>query len=241
MKILLADKSAINQLITQHILSQKDISTDFVNDTGEIMERLNADNYSLILMDLNMLIKDMAKIHKNLMTQLNKIPLIAYSESVSPEGSYPSGSLPIDHILHKPYEMKELYQTIEKYIPSTAATQKKETWEEFKKSLFKYADNSAEFAFELVDCFIENYQQYKENVALALTQKDTRLFREALHKIETSNKIFAVSSLDDSASEINILMEKSSSVKDIDAITRLTLACNSIIAKLNHVKQNIKL
>ncbi|MEO9804891.1 MAG: response regulator [Reichenbachiella sp.] len=241
MKILLADKNAVNQLITQHILSQKDISTDFVNDTGEIMDRLNADNYSLILMDLNMLINNEAKIHENLMTQLNQIPLIAYTESAHSEGTYPSGDLPIDHILHKPYEMKELYQTIEKYIPSTATPQKKETWKEFKKSLFKYADNSAEFAFELVDCFIENYQQYKKNVALALTQKDTRLFREALHKIETSNKIFAVSSLDDSASEINILMEESSSVKDIDAITRLTLACNSIIAKLNHVKQNIKL
>lgn len=241
MKILHVDKDAINQLVTQHILSQKDIYSDFANDTLQLMDRLNADNYSLILMDLNMLTNEGVAIHKNLMTELNQIPLIAYTDAVSSDGSYPSSDLPIDDIIHKPYEMKELYKTIEKYMPAEEVAPKKETWEEFRKSLYKYADNSEEFAFELVDCFIENYQQYKEQVALALTQKDANLLKEALHKIETSNKIFAVSSLEDLATEITMLMKKPSSVKDIEAITKLTLACNSIIAKLNHVKQNIKL
>ena len=191
-------------------------------------------------MDLNMLLSNEASLQEKLMNQLNEIPLVAFTESESSENNFPSGSLPIDEIIHKPYEVKKLYSTIERYIPSSETSVKKETWEEFKKSLFKYADNSREFAFELVDCFIENYQQYKEQMALALTQKDTRLLRESIHKIETSNRIFAVTSLEGTTEEISSLMEEPPSGRDIMAITQLALACNSIIAKLNHVKQNIK-
>lgn len=239
MKILLADHNEVNQLITQQMLSQKDIATDCVNNASEIMDRLNADNYALILMDLNMLLNNEDNITQLLAARKNQIPLVAYCEK-DVNNSTVSENLLINDIICKPYELSELHKTIARYIPSPGSPQEKETWGEFKKSLYKYADQDEEFASELIDCFIENYQEYKDTARKALVERDQRLLKESWHKISTSNKIFSVSSLDELANELNCQIQLVDTSQDNKLITSLALVCNEIISKLNIVKQNIK-
>ncbi|MEO9967835.1 MAG: response regulator [Reichenbachiella sp.] len=240
MKILIADSNTVNQKITQHILSQREIQSDFGNDATELINLLNENNYLLILIDLNMLLNNEESIQQNLMTKLNQTPLIAFTEPSDFKAYNLSSSLRIDGILNKPYEMRELFEMIEKHTPYNSNVREKESQEEFKKSLFKYADNSAEFAFELVDCFIENYEGYKEQVALALTKKDPKSLKEAIHKIETSNRIFSINSLEEVTEKIKCLIHKPTSEIDRNIINQLELKCDSIIIKLDSVKQNIK-
>lgn len=240
MKILLADHNEVNQLITQQMLSQKDIATDCVNSAGEIMEKLNADNYALILMDLNMLLENEDNITQALAARSKNIPLVAYAEKEFDNHQSISENLLINDIICKPYELSELHSTITRYIPSQDSPQDKESWGEFKKSLFKYADQDEEFASELIDCFLENYQEYKDLATKALLERDKRLLKESWHKISTSNKIFSVSSLDGLATELQSQIELTDTSTDQKLITSLALVCNEIIAKLNIVKQNIK-
>ncbi|SMD35995.1 CheY chemotaxis protein or a CheY-like REC (receiver) domain [Reichenbachiella faecimaris] len=240
MKVLLADQNEVNKMITQQMLTQKNITSDCVSNSEEVIEKLYNEEYALVFMDLNMLNNNVSNVEQILNQEFSNTPLIAYVNHGEDLNLANYKNRGIDEVISKPYEMADLYLTIERHTTLVTSPEEQESVLEFKKHLLEYADHDTEFAFELVDCFIKNYEEYEVSATEAFHLRDETLLFESWHKINSSNRIFSISSLDEIAENLSAAINANPSKGDSILISELTIACDKVIFKLNTIKKNLK-
>lgn len=242
MKILLADDNKVNQLITGRILSQKGIYTEFANNGIEVLSKVFKTSFDLILMDLQMPTMDGIQASlaiRNINSQYMNLPIIAFTSGTMSEACQKIKNSGITDVLLKPYEWEDLYSIISKYTETKNAQLIKETSDSFKDSLFRYSDNDPEFASELIGHFIENYQEFKTLSVQTYQERNLQLFKEAWHKITSSNRIFSVTSMDDLVAKFKDDLASNKTKQQELLIGQMNQACDRVIKKLTQVKQTL--
>ena len=115
-KILLAEDNDINQEILQGLLEGSGIEMDIANNGKEAVALFEANDYELILMDLQMPILDgygATKIIRELNAQ---IPIVALTANAMKEDVEKTKAVGMNEHLNKPIEVEKLYETLLKYI-----------------------------------------------------------------------------------------------------------------------------
>ncbi len=115
-KILLTEDQTINQEIFQEILEGSGIDIDIASNGKEAVEKSRINNYSIIVMDIEMPIMNGYEATKIIRTENSTIPIIALTSNSSKSDRIKSKNIGMNEHLSKPIEAKILYQTFSKYI-----------------------------------------------------------------------------------------------------------------------------
>jgi len=115
-EILIVEDNRINQIVTRKILEQKDIICSIAENGNEAIEKIKQFDYDLVLMDINMPVKNGIEASKEIREFNKTIPIIALTAVEIEEmrnNIYMSG---MNDIIVKPYDISKFIDAIIKNI-----------------------------------------------------------------------------------------------------------------------------
>ncbi|MDR2405158.1 MAG: PAS domain-containing protein [Deltaproteobacteria bacterium] len=117
-KILLVEDNEVNQLVASKILSNAGLNVTIASDGQKAVDFVQKDQYDLVLMDIQMPVMDGLTAAKTIRSLgFDALPIVAmtaHAMSSDRELSFQAGMN--DHV-NKPINVKELFQTLSKWIP----------------------------------------------------------------------------------------------------------------------------
>jgi len=115
-EILIVEDNRINQIVTRKILEKKEIICSIAENGNEAIEKIKENHYDLVLMDINMPVKNGIEASKEIRTFNKTIPIIALTAVEIEEmknNIYMSG---MNDIIVKPYDISKFMDAIIKNI-----------------------------------------------------------------------------------------------------------------------------
>ncbi|MDF2841258.1 MAG: multi-sensor hybrid histidine kinase, partial [Clostridia bacterium] len=120
LRILIAEDSKVNQVLITQLIHRKNWSSDIAENGLEVLERLKAKKYDLILMDIQMPEMDgyeaTKAIRQNELGTEEHIVIIALTANATSEDRDKSLSCGMDDFLTKPIKSDMLYQCILNHV-----------------------------------------------------------------------------------------------------------------------------
>jgi len=114
--ILLTEDQKINQDIFMEMLDGSGIHIDIANNGKEAIEKSTKNDYTLIMMDIDMPIMDGYEATQIIRAQNKKIPILALTSHNTVQDILKTKSIGMNEHLVKPIESKLLYQSLSKYL-----------------------------------------------------------------------------------------------------------------------------
>ncbi|WP_149276108.1 hybrid sensor histidine kinase/response regulator [Pareuzebyella sediminis] len=114
---LVVDDNRINQKVTKKILKKYGIQSSLASDGRQAIEMVLNNNYDIVFMDINMPNVDGMSATREIRKFNKEIPIIALTAVELDEMKTKILDSGINHILHKPYLMREFLDTIQQYMP----------------------------------------------------------------------------------------------------------------------------
>lgn len=119
-KVLLVEDNKINQLIANRFLKKWDINYDVADNGAIALEKVQSNDYDVVLMDLQMPTMDgytaTAKIRNLKGNKYQELPIIALTASAMLEERNRVYTVGMNDYVTKPFNPIELYSAINKYI-----------------------------------------------------------------------------------------------------------------------------
>jgi len=121
-KILIVDDNRINQVVTRRILEKQNFECAVATNGVEAIERATAENFDLILMDLNMPGINGMETTKRI-RQFNKhVPVVALTAVEIEEVRNEIHEAGMNDIIVKPYDVERFYQIIKRNLSENLET-----------------------------------------------------------------------------------------------------------------------
>ncbi len=120
-RVLLAEDNKVNQFVAKQILGKWKVTVDVANHGQEAIDLLRANDYHIILMDIQMPIMDgiqaaQAIRQGDLPEHKRGIPIVALTADIMPDTKNSVLAVGMDDIIVKPFELDELYNLLKKLI-----------------------------------------------------------------------------------------------------------------------------
>lgn len=117
--VLVADDSSIVQNLSRKILEQQNYQIVSAKDGNEVLEKFNTEDIDIILMDINIPIKDGMECTKEIRSMEDKkkasVPIIAISGNLKNYTLEDFKNAGINEFLQKPLNFDELVSLVFKY------------------------------------------------------------------------------------------------------------------------------
>lgn len=110
--ILVVEDNRINQIVTKKILKTSNVNCDIAENGEEAVAMTRTGNYDLILMDINMPLKNGIEASREIRTFNDIIPIIALTAVEIEEQKYQIFESGMNDIIVKPYDIDLFKQTI---------------------------------------------------------------------------------------------------------------------------------
>jgi CheY-like chemotaxis protein len=117
-KILLTEDKKINQEIILGIFEKSKFQIDIANNGQEAIEKFKQEQYSLILMDIEMPIMNGYEATRKIRLLDKQIPIVALTSNSCKLTIKRTKKVGMNEHLSKPIEPKRLYETFFRYINS---------------------------------------------------------------------------------------------------------------------------
>ncbi|RMA65805.1 response regulator [Ulvibacter antarcticus] len=114
--ILIVDDNRINQTVTKKILEKNKVICDIAQNGEEAVCKARENEYDLILMDINMPVKNGMQATKEIRAFDKKIPIVALTAVEVEEMRFKIYESGMNDIIVKPYDISKFVQTILKHI-----------------------------------------------------------------------------------------------------------------------------
>lgn len=111
-QILIVDDNRINQVVTSRILEKKKFVCEVAGDGEEAITKVRNNNYSLVLMDLNMPGMGGLEATKEIRHFNTSVPIVALTAVEVDEMREKIFNAGMDDIIIKPYDVQQFYQII---------------------------------------------------------------------------------------------------------------------------------
>lgn len=239
-KILLVEDNKINQFLARTMLEKKGFKVVLAADGNEALNKLNAENFDLVITDVQMPGMDgyvlATYIRTQLKAPLNSIPIIAltaYESSIEKEKAKTAG---MTDYLTKPYIPEQLFEIIEKNIPdstlvggSSESNINDKQVESVYRELYKLMGNNKDETSKLILMFKEQFPDYLADVSQAFASSNMPELYKATHKLKSTIKLFKVSEITSAIEKIEKLSKENKPGEE------LTSAFNEVIPKINEI------
>jgi len=194
LKILLCEDNPLNQKLAKSVINNFGFELDIAENGEEGIELLSKNKYDLILMDLQMPIKDGYQTTEHIRNEMNlNIPIIAmtaHSLVGEQERCYKSG---MNAYVPKPFKQAALLKAI-KTVMSQDPDQVKRRYIDFS-ILDEMACGNPDFRKEMIDLFIEKIPAQTESLVEAFKNEEYETTKKLAHNMKSSTDIFMLTDL----------------------------------------------
>lgn len=117
-RVLVADDEPFNRVLMEILLQKMEIDPDMVENGAEALEKLQQNEYDLVLLDLQMPEMDGFEVARKTREEISKdLPLIAVTATATKKEADLATQAGMNEILLKPFEEKDLKRVLAKYFP----------------------------------------------------------------------------------------------------------------------------
>jgi CheY-like chemotaxis protein len=118
-KVLIAEDSSVIQNLTRKILEQQNFIISTAKNGKQVLEKLEQEEYDLILMDINMPVMDgmecTRQIRSNNDPSVSKIPVIAITGNAMNYSASEFEAAGINNVLQKPLNFDSMVELVIEY------------------------------------------------------------------------------------------------------------------------------
>ncbi|MBW1653866.1 GAF domain-containing hybrid sensor histidine kinase/response regulator [Flavobacterium quisquiliarum] len=201
LKILLCEDNALNQKLAKSVINNFGFDLDIAQNGEEGIELLSQNKYDLVLMDLQMPVKDGYQTTEYIRNEMNStIPIIAmtaHSLVGEQERCYKVG---MNAYVPKPFKQAVLLKAIKTVMnPNIELTPKRIIDLSF---LDEMACGDLEFKKEMINLFIEKIPSQTEQLEEAFRKEDHDAVKMLSHNMKSSLDIFMLEDLSNCAAII---------------------------------------
>ncbi|RED26846.1 Hpt domain-containing protein [Flavobacterium cutihirudinis] len=194
LKILLCEDNILNQKLAASVIQNFGFELDIATNGEEGIELLSKNTYDLVLMDLQMPVKDGYQTTEYIRNEMNMtIPIIAmtaHSLVGEQERCFKAG---MDAYVPKPFKQAFLLKTIKTVMTKDVdAPQKRVIDFSFLEEM---ACGDENFKNEMIGLFIEKIPEQSEQLLEALKNNDHETVRRTAHNMKSSIDIFMLTDL----------------------------------------------
>lgn len=235
LKILLCEDNILNQKLAKSVIHNFGFELDIAENGEAGIELLSKNEYDLILMDLQMPVKDGYQTTLHIRNKMNSdIPIIAmtaHSLVGEQEHCYRVG---MNAYVPKPFKQAALLEAITKVLSKDGKTDLK------KKADLSYLDEmsggDSSFIKEMISIFIEKIPDQMEQLVKAFNSNDNDTVKKLAHNMKTSMDMFV---LEDFTAYLDIIEKEALSgqfsVTTSDKITSLQTAILEVVKNLKEL------
>lgn len=237
--VLLVEDNVMNRFIASKSLSHFGCTTDEAENGLVALERLKEREYDLILMDIQMPKLDGVETTKIIRNDLKlDLPIIAVTANAFKKDIDLYLSIGMNDYVTKPFEEKELFDTIVKQVQSASPlaprTARPIDASYDLSKLIELSRGDEEFVRNMVDIFLQHTPAAVDEMSEGLENSDYLSVAKIAHRIKPSIESMGISQLDGVAKDIErsvkeeVIDQKALS----DKVRFLTDTLTSVLAKL---------
>lgn len=206
-RILVAEDNVINQRFLVTVLKDAGYSVQAVNQGNEVLDAIEADDYDLIIMDVQMPKMDGIEATRAIRRRDVKenIPIIALTAHAMEDDRKRCLDAGMDDYISKPVEPDALIQIIEKVLSKGAPGDHEDHLEYRKQSemifdrekLMKRLGDKEEIAREIINIFLSDAPAQLESIAKSAAENDFKVIERMAHRLKGSAATICAESLTD--------------------------------------------
>ena len=203
-KILLVEDNALNQLLAVKVFKKWDKEID-IADNGKIaIDKIEANNYDIILMDIQMPEMDgneLTRYIRNHMGSKSNVPIIALTAHATLEEEKRCIDNGMNDYLSKPYQFNVLLEKLYKNLIKTPTTISSDSADQLiveTESLIDFtylndfADGDADFIEKMVHLFMRNSPIALKAILKSSEADDLETLKYEVHKIKSSISLLGI-------------------------------------------------
>ncbi|MDP2888854.1 MAG: ATP-binding protein [Bacteroidota bacterium] len=253
-KVLVAEDIALNQLLMRTLLDDFGFDCDIAANGRIAVEKLKANSYDIILMDLQMPEMNGFEATEYIRHEMNcDIPIIALTADVTTVDLAKCKYVGIDDYIPKPVDERLLYSKIINSVKKTATKKRKSivenivTEEEHEKFtdleyLNQRTKSNPKLMMEMISAYLEQTPPLVSAMKQSYHDKDWNLLYSAIHKMIPSFSIMGIS--EDFETMAKKVQEYASTQKQTDGISDMVVqlenvceqACKELEIEFNIIK-----
>jgi signal transduction histidine kinase/DNA-binding response OmpR family regulator len=234
LKILLCEDNVLNQKLAKSVIHNFGFELDIANNGEEGIDLLSKNKYDLVLMDLQMPIKDGFQTSQYIRNEMNlTIPIVAmtaHSLIGEQERCYKAG---MNAYVPKPFKQALLLKAIKTVL-------RKDIPKQYKDIDFSFLDEMAcgdpDFRKEMITLFVEKTPNQVIQLKEAFNGRDSETVRKLAHNMKSSLDIFMLEDLSNcvTAIEKDATFEKLTN-ETADNINFLSYGIDEAVKKLSEL------
>jgi PAS domain S-box-containing protein len=190
-RILLVEDNPINQLVAKKFLSNWGIDLTIANNGREATEKIQARNFDLILMDLQMPEMDGFTATRTIRSwddpYFRTVPILALTAAATSDSRQEVLESGMNDFIVKPFQPETLFEKIAGHAPS----RRRPTL----PLLHQYSEGDATFRKELVGHLINGITELTETVVGFTPGGDVQPLKESFHKHKTTLEVLEAADL----------------------------------------------
>ncbi|WP_343616987.1 ATP-binding protein [Flavobacterium sp.] len=194
LKILLCEDNILNQKLAKSVINNFGFDLDIANNGEEGIELLSKNTYDLVLMDLQMPVKDGYQTTEFIRNELKStIPIVAmtaHSLVGEQERCYKVG---MNAYVPKPFKQAVLLKAIKTVMDTDAVLTKKRTVD--LSFLEEMACGDENFKKDMIEIFLEKIPEQDAELQEAFKNEDHETVKKVAHNMKSSLDIFLLEDL----------------------------------------------
>ncbi len=217
-KVLLAEDNRINQLLAVSLLQNAGFQVECAESGVEVIEKLEANHYHVILMDLHMPEMDgyttTHHIRNEFSSPVSSIPIIAVTAAAIKGEKERCLSEGMNDYISKPYKPNELISKIDFLIEQNFPDLLQFNYIDFGY-LREATGSDYNLIYGFIDTFLEQISEYRTNLEKSLSIKDWKSVALAAHSLKSSFAMMGSHDLKFIMKQIEIIAKESPNETEI--------------------------
>ncbi|NND77791.1 MAG: response regulator [Flavobacteriales bacterium] len=191
-KILVAEDAVFNQLLVKELLKSTQQQLIFVDNGRSAMEELEAKNFDLVLMDIQMPIMDgyetIKAIREHPEERINQIPILAMTAHVMSEELERIKGTGANDIILKPLKKDHFINSVQAYLAENKASNDHGVLNMSQLNEISGGERSIENTF--LSTFVEQTKDSLSDLVHARQTQDVASMKKIFHKMVNSFNMF---------------------------------------------------
>jgi len=234
LKILLCEDNILNQKLAKSVINNFGFDLDIANNGEEGIELLSKNTYDLVLMDLQMPVKDGYQTTEFIRNELKStIPIVAmtaHSLVGEQERCYKVG---MNAYVPKPFKQAVLLKAIKTVMDTDAVLTKKRNVD--LSFLEEMACGDENFKKDMIEIFLEKIPEQDAELQEAFKNEDHETVKKVAHNMKSSLDIFLLEDLSNCAAILE--QEASAGIFTTESIDKIEILHCGIIEVVKVLKE----
>ena len=242
-KVLVVEDNEINRLVARTVLTRLKATVFECENGKEAIEFLQDNTVDVVLMDVQMPVMNGIEATEIIRKVLQlRTPIIALSAVAQRKDIDKCLSVGMDAFLLKPFEEKDLYDTIVNLLERSDESIHAELENKTRQvehlydlsALSKLANNDTDFIKSIIDLFLQHMPESVDDLTKALELKDYEALRNIAHRIKPSLQNFGLKSIEEELHLLNSSNSKLVHEDYVNMVSKITRTLNIVIDQLKH-------